>query len=630
MRPLAREQASGTEARSAVRNARSERIDVVVVCSDDALLIELGPVLGERYRSHSVDKPGDIAASVSAARWIGVVDADALPDARGAVARMELQFHRCPLILISSRPQEWSGAIARGAAVAVVPRQDAPARLPELLGAAEARLLTESQNEAPEHAAAGRSGRTAPHGGSALRWLAVAGVCVALGAGAWWLMHRPLAASRTAPAAASSDRNSEASAGTAAGAGQTSGTAPAPGNAAGSSQTAPAAQTAPALPAAKPQSVLELLSAARVAFRDQRLLLPRPDGEPRGDSALELYAQVLSQDPDNDEALDGVRRLFVLGRARIQADLASGRLDDATRLVGLFKDAGVGADALRELSAGISAARPKWLEQRAQQALASGDLKAANDLVAQLTAMGADPAVLAQLRRGVDARGLDLQLAGMATQVRAAIAAGNLLQPAEDNARARLAAMRTLARNHPTTLAALHDVQKALIERGGQATQAGQFDAAQRFLGAAADLGGSSTQLAAARHTLQAAIAAAGRRSAAAAAAAKAAAEAAAPPPPAPTVQAPAPHAPAYIAARPIHPLDVTYPPNTNVAGDVVVEFTLSPDGTASDMSVVSASPRGVFDQTAMQAVGSGHYDTSQLVGGEPVRARIRLRFEPN
>jgi len=52
----------------------------------------------------------------------------------------------------------------------------------------------------------------------------------------------------------------------------------------------------------RPQSVLELLSAARIAFRDQKLLLPRPDGELRGDSALELYTQVISQDPGNDEA----------------------------------------------------------------------------------------------------------------------------------------------------------------------------------------------------------------------------------------------------------------------------------------------------------------------------------------
>ena len=49
-------------------------------------------------------------------------------------------------------------------------------------------------------------------------------------------------------------------------------------------------------PRREPQTVLELLSSARVAFRDQKLLLPRPDGELHGDSALELYTQVLRQE----------------------------------------------------------------------------------------------------------------------------------------------------------------------------------------------------------------------------------------------------------------------------------------------------------------------------------------------
>lgn len=647
MKPLAHEQASGTETRS----TRSERVDAVVVCSDDALLIELGPVLGERYRTHSVDTPADIAASVTAPRWIGIVDVDSVPDARGAIARLEMQFHRCPLILLSSRPQEWGAAISRGAAVAAMSRQDAAGpRLLDALAGAEARLLAdpESTTAVPPGGAA-RAGKFAPRRGSGVRWLAVAGVCLVLGAGAWWLAHRPpvarhaaggtlssgtaqIAAGAPGRAAVSPGSAAEAAVGSSADTAQPAAAAPgASGTASAPTAGVASGQGAGAPATAQPQSVLELLSAARVAFRDQRLLLPRPDGEPRGDSALELYAQVLSQDPDNDEAQDGVRRLFIVGKARIQADLVSGKLDDATRLVGLFKDAGVSADALRDLSASIVAARPKWIEQHAQQDLAAGDLKSADELIGQLAAQGTDPAGVAQLHRAVDARKVDLQLTGMATQVHAAITAGNLLQPADDNARTRLAAMRTLARNNPTTLASQHDVQVALIGRGEQATQSGQFDTAQRFFGAAADLGGS-TQLADARRTLQSAMTAAAKRGAVAAAAAKAAAAAAAATPTAQLAGAAAatPQPPPYIAARPIRPLDVTYPPNTNATGYVVVEFTLSPDGTASDMSVVSASPPGVFNQTAVEAVGSGRYDTHQLVNGQPVRARIRLRFQSN
>ena len=66
-----------------------------------------------------------------------------------------------------------------------------------------------------------------------------------------------------------------------------------------------------------------------MAFRDQDRLLPRSDGSKRGDSALELYAEVLAQDAENDEARDGIRRLFSVARSRMQTDLNAGRLEDA-------------------------------------------------------------------------------------------------------------------------------------------------------------------------------------------------------------------------------------------------------------------------------------------------------------
>jgi TonB family protein len=642
MKPLAHERASSAET---TRGTRPERIEAVVVCKDDGLLIELGPILGERYRTHSVDAPAEITANVATARWIGIVDTDSLADARSAITRMETQFHRCPLILISSRPQEWSAAIARGAAVVAVQRQEASGpKLLDALAAAEARLLADVDVETTHGPASSGSARGHTLSGGPLRWWVAAGLCVVLGVGGWWFTHRasPSRAPGSGIGTATAGGGARESSGSAANSSTTGRSAVTPevpagaqattaanGAAGGQSAAGAAEPAAAALPAAKPQSVLELLSAARIAFRDQKLL-PRPDGEPRGDSALELYTQVLSQDPGNDEALDGVRRLFLLGKARVQTDLASGKLDDATRLVGLFKDAGVSAAELGQLSASIAAARPKWAQQRVQQALTAGDVKTAEQLIGQLTAEGTDPTTIVQLRHELDARKLDLQLTAMAAQVHSAIVAGDLLQPADNSARTRIAAMRTLARTHPVTLAAERDLTAALISRGQQATRDAQFDQAQRLFAAAAELG-SSTALSDARRQLQSAMSATARRRAQAAAAA----EAAAAPSPSSSSPAPAPSTapkaapPGFIAAHPIRPLDVAYPPNTNAAGSVIVEFTLSPDGTASDMSVVSASPRGVFDQTAMDAVGRGRYSTRGL-HGQPVRARILLRFDPN
>jgi len=616
MKPLAQERSPAAES----RDTRAHRIEAVVVSGDDGLLIELGPILGNRYRTHAVDTPAQIAAVVHAPRWLGIVDVATLADARGAVARMELQFHRCPLIIVCPNPEEWAGAVARGAAAAALARHElAGPRLTDALAAAEARLRSEPMIA---EAAASDVGNAERSGAGPLArkagWIALAAALLGmLAAGAWWLSRGPHAAGATAAAA----RNDA-------------------GMIAGAAHATAAPTAVPAPPPPQPQSVLELLSAARVAFGDQKLLLPRADGQARGDSALELYTQALRQQPDNAEALDGIRRLFAIGRARIQNDLVSGRLDDATRLVGLFQAAGISGGELQPLMASISTARPKWIATRAQQAIAAGNLAAAQPLIAQLAASGASPASITELQHSLDARKLDVQLTGLANRVKAAIAAGALLEPASDNARTRLATLRMASRGSPQTLAATRALQAALLARAQQATHAGQFEPAQRDISAAADLGGASNALAAAKQQLHSAIDSARRRAAAAAAAQAHAASvahaaAAAPSDPAHAAAAAARPKPApapYVAARPVRALDVSYPEgSTGVAGRVIVEFTLEPDGSASDPKIIQSVPRGVFDQVALKAISGGRYDTHDLAGRTPpVRARILLRFKPN
>lgn len=600
MRPLAQERSSGADG----KNSRLERIDAVVICNDDTLLIELGPLLGERFRTHTVDSPAEIAAAVSAPHWVGIIDVESLPDPRAAVLRMETQFPRCPLILIVPRPAEWSAAVARGAAVSAVPRQDMVGpRLVEALAAAESRLRADS--ESVSHTgrgpvAAGASGAAGQARNNA-RWKAIVAVAVAglLAGTGWWALHRG------SPAGAS--RN-----GTAHGASDTAATTD--------------TQSAAAAAAVKPQSVLELLSAARVAFRDQKLLLPRADGEPRGDSALELYAQVISQDPTNDEALDGVRRLFEVGKTRIQSDISTGKLDDATRLVGFFRDAGVSPEELSDLSASIAAARPRWLEARVQQSIAAGDLKGADQQLGQLTASGADPAAITQLRRALEAKATDQQLTELTTQMRAAISAGNLLGPAPDDARTRLTSMRTLSRTSPLTLAAQRELQTALLARASAAVHGGELDSAQRLLTATTDLG-SFAPAAEVRRQLQAALYAAAHPRPVAPPV-----ETPVPSPPAVLAPAPAvtaPATPSYISARPTRPLSVIYPLGQTAEGYVIVQFTLQPDGSARDVSVVQSTLPAIFSRVATTAVARGRFDARALSDGQPAQARLRLRFQP-
>ena len=571
---------------------RNRLIEVLLISSNDEFIIELGPILGDRYRTRPVENPEVIAAATDASRWISLVDAASLPDARAAVARMVQQHPQAPIIVIATHPKEWSAAVSQGRVLATVARDDLGGpRLIEALSAAEAQLQNE-ENAGAALTEPQLKARILPVWVDKKRLPLVltllAALLLALGGLTWWWLHQPVAA----PARVSNSAN--------AGSGTTTGPVATP----------------------KAQSALSLLSAARVAFRDQKQL-PRPDTELRGDSALEIYTQVLAQEPGNEEATDGVRRLLAGGKAQIQGDLASGKLDDAVRLLGLFKSAGIDADTLRELEAAVAAARPKWLASRAQESINAGDFATAEQLIGQITAAGGDRSISTELHRAMNSKKLDQQLAAMASDVKAAISAGALLDPITDNARTRLQTMRTTSRTHALTLGAQRDVQTALLAHAQEATRKDQFDVAQRFIGAAADIN-PTAEVADAKRQLQSEMDLVSQRAAAAANAKSRETVVANA-----TAKSSEPH---YFAVQLTTPLKIKFPDSAppNSQGVVTVEFTLHPNGSASDVTVIEATLPGVFDRAATDAVKHGHFDASALVDKQPQRARLRLNFKPN
>ncbi len=359
-----------------------------------------------------------------------------------------------------------------------------------------------------------------------------------------------------------------------------------------------------------------------MAFREGKSLLPRSDEAPRGDSALELYTQALALDPQNEEARDGLHRLYTVARTRIQADLGAGRLDEAGRLLGAFRNVGIAPEELAAQESAIAAARPRWLAAQTRAAIASGDTATATQLLTQLAAGNSDRAVLADLHHQLDASVAHRTLTEMAARVHASIAAGALLNPDADSAQGRLQAMQQTDRNDPLTLAAQRELQAALLARVRSASRAAQFDQAQQLLTSAAEFG-NGAELTAVRKQLQDDMQAAQSRATAAANAARQAQQQ--------TAVADS-SATDFIRARPLKPLAAEYPQqafDAGVHGYVIVEFLLSPKGKAIDPHVVEADPPKTFDAAALQAVRSGRYDTTALADpAKPQRARIRISFK--
>lgn len=575
-----------------VRSPR--RVDVYLVSGDDGFLIEAGPAFSDRFRTRSIDDVAELPDPSDHRNWLVVLDAGSQNDPRATVAILEQRIAGRPLIVVvpDGDTADWRSVLLRGAVIDVVPRQEL--QQPRF---AAALLQAEARIHAAPSATATPLGGEAParRALSPLVTGAIALTAIAAVAGLW-LSHRS-------------------------GVRVTGAAGPAAAPPATASMTSPAS-TAPG----NAPSVTELLSAARVAFANPKTVLPRVDADTHGESALELYSQILARDPANDEALDGMVRIWAVGRARIQADIGVGKLDEAAQLLASFKTAPVDTREAGELDAALATARPHWLVTRTQQSIAAGDVAGAEQLLAQLVATGAESATVADLRRALEARKTDLQLTGMAHDVKAALDAGALLDPANDNADTRLQAMRQVSRSSTLTLNAQRDVQSALLASAQDATGKAQFELAQRLLAAAVELGVTpgTTE---AKRALQAEMDASAQRAAAAAAAAASARLAAS------STAQPAPKAAPVeevIAAKPVRALEVEYPKHAaeeNLSGFVVVEFTLQRNGQASGAHVVEANPPKTFDASALAAVSHGRFDTSRLVNNQPQRARIKVSY---
>jgi TonB family protein len=82
--------------------------------------------------------------------------------------------------------------------------------------------------------------------------------------------------------------------------------------------------------------------------------------------------------------------------------------------------------------------------------------------------------------------------------------------------------------------------------------------------------------------------------------------------------------------AQPLNPLRPKYPQSARAygkAGWVEVDFMVQIDGSASDVQVLAAQPKSIFDQAAMHAIFGVRFKP-YTDGGTPERKRMRLKIE--
>ena len=358
----------------------------------------------------------------------------------------------------------------------------------------------------------------------------------------------------------------------------------APATAAHDSQVAEPGISLPATDAADVQtgSSEELLDRARVAMNARHYT------DPEGDNALAYFRAVLAQDPDNDEAQEGLQRIGGLLDERLQSELAQRKLNDAAGTLVQLKLIRPGDPGLAQIDA----------------KLAEAQIAAANEIS----------------RRQGDARAQQL-----AQLVSTRIREGKLVEPATDSAKVYLTQLRRLPAD-PKGLAdsATAELTQAFLVKIREAAARPQRDDLERWLAEARALGVSPTRVAAA---IRAA-------------------------PPAATAQPTStqperlaqPVSDRVNDGRPLEPSQGSALANLNaprqlppgelkrtryvppeypkdalkrdIGGEVRVRFTLDADGKVKSAEVVNSSPADVFDRAALDAVRRWRF--KPLAAGNP------------
>ncbi len=442
--------------------------------------------------------------------------------------------------------------------------------------------------------------------------------------------------------------------------------------------TAPTSAANPATPAT-PAPLLDAETRRRLAAADKALLEGRLM-MPADTSAVALYRQVLARVPTDARAAAGLDNVVAALLTQSEQSLAAGRLDEATRALDsarlvrpdnvriAYVQAQLGkereresltrtrsattmGDAQRLLLESQSADSLKLMEQRLRSgallepagdsarfhlerarslAPLSVDVERATNAFRQRLmseARGAigrtDAAATGRWLRaaadnGVPAVELDAlraqlaaaesnsrssEVARLAALVAQRIAQNRLIEPADDSARSYYKALRATDGSGLTAESLKQPLGKAMLAEARTAVNAGDTDAASRWIAEAELVGVAAGELATLRSDVELAR---GRQQ----------------------QQGPVVGAGSLKRVRFVEPAYPRAARAKSISGWVDLEFTVTANGLVDAIGVVGAEPAGVFENSAVEALGKWRFEPVRRDGSAvEQRARLRLRF---
>lgn len=218
---------------------------------------------------------------------------------------------------------------------------------------------------------------------------------------------------------------------------------------------------------------------------------------PPGESAVDLYRQVLAGSPGNTRAIAGINAVVDRLVGEAEQAIGAGRIDEASRLAETAR--GVRADHPRVafLTTQIDKERERAVLTAARQAAASGHLDRAISVLER--GSGEDSGLIDATKRELQQREVDAQAAGFLALADERTKSGALLAPAQDNARFYIESARALAPEDAAIGPAETALRSALVSEARRAIAAGDLTAAEQWITAADENHAPRAELAALR-----------------------------------------------------------------------------------------------------------------------------------
>ena len=428
--------------------------------------------------------------------------------------------------------------------------------------------------------------------------------------------------------------------------------------------------------------------------RDEQLesLLTRADAAlaaGAAQNAADLYKQARRRNGNDPRPAAGVEKVLDKLLSAAESQLGAQHLDEAQKLIDQAR--ALESDHVRVafLSTQLGKARERFVLAQARQAASSGNIEAAIAVLDGTNKDDKHPAVASAPRQELEQKKLDDRVNDYLGRAADRLRAGQLVEPAQDNARFFIESARAFAPNDPQGRLLQKQLEDRLVLEARTALNAGNTESAQHWIDAAADSGVNRDEIADLTREAQriaASAKAAGTENPKVAAAAPVIATAE--PAPAPVIAAAAsasavatptsalavsgaapampetpkaqepqdspktaditqggPDVPGKVADSARRVVDVIpagtlelaryVPPKFPVearerglSGWVDVLLVIRPDGSVSDVSITGAEPAGLFEQAAVDAVRRWRYKPVERNGhAVDQRARLRMKF---